>query len=131
MSDSVFTKIINGELPAHRIYEDDKCLVIMDIRPIQAGHCLVIPKKQVEFIWDLEEDLYRHLWMVAKKTALRLREVLTPHRIGVIVDGEAVPHVHIQLIPANGAHDLDAPRPVGEPDHDALRAMAEKLKYEN
>jgi histidine triad (HIT) family protein len=129
--DSVFTKIINGELPAHRLYDDDRCTVILDIRPVQPGHCLVIPKKQIEFIWDLDDDLYRHLWEVARKTARHMRETLQVNRVGVIIDGEAVPHVHIQLIPANGPHDLDAPRPVGEPDHIALRAMADKLRITN
>jgi len=129
--DSIFTKIINGELPAHRIYEDDKCIVILDIHPVQPGHALVIPKKQIEFIWDLDDSLYKHVWKVAKLIALRQREILKPHRVGVIIDGEAVPHVHVQLIPANGAHDLDAPRPEGEPDHEALRKIATKLKIDS
>lgn len=129
MSDSIFTKIINGQVPSHRLYEDDECIIILDIRPIQPGHSLVIPKKQVEYIWDVDKDLYKHLWKVARKFALHQREVLASKRVSVIVDGESIPHVHIQLIPTNGADDLDAKRPDGEPDHDGLRAMAVKLKY--
>lgn len=127
--DSVFTKIINGELPSHRIFEDDKCIVILDIRPVQPGHALVIPKEQVEFIWDIDNPLYQHLWKVAKMIAKRQLEVIGSDRVSIIVDGEQVPHAHIQLIPTNHASDLHA-TPPNEPDHDALRAMAEKLKDE-
>jgi histidine triad (HIT) family protein len=125
--DSVFTQIINGELPSHRIYEDDKCIVILDIRPVQPGHALVIPKEQIEFIWDVDDQLYQHLWKVAKKIAKRQQQVIGSDRVSIIVDGEQVPHVHIQLIPTNHARDLHA-TPPSEPDHDALRTMAEKLK---
>jgi len=127
---SIFSQIIAGELPAHRIYEDSECIVIMDIRPVQPGHALVIPKKEMEFIWDTDDDLYHHLWDVARIIARRQMKVLNPHRVGIIVDGEAVPHAHIQVIPANGPHDLDGPRPEGEPDHEALAKMASKLRDE-
>ncbi len=128
MMDSVFTKIIKGELPAHKIYEDERCIVILDIAPVQPGHCLVIPKEQVEFIWDVDNELYHYLWDIAKKVALHLRTVMQSQRVSVIIDGEAVPHAHIQLIPTTGAHDIDAPRPTGEPDHTALAAVAQKLQ---
>lgn len=127
MTDSVFTMIINGQLPAHRIYEDDKCIAILDIHPVQPGHALVIPKKQIEFIWDIDKGLYHHLWDVAKNIALKQKAVLSTKRVSIIVDGEQVPHAHIQLIPTNEAHDLHA-TPPDEPDHDSLRAMAERLK---
>lgn len=130
MIDSVYTKIIKGELPSHRIYEDDKCIVFLDIHPIQPGHTLVVTKKQIEFIWQLDEKLYDHLWKVARKIALRLEEVLQPQRVGVIVDGEAVPHSHIQLIPLNTPDGIHA-RGQAEPDHDALREMAQRLKFDD
>ena len=129
MIDSVFTKIINGELPGHRIYEDKHCVVILDIHPVQPGHALVIPKEQIEFIWDLDDSLYHHLWDVAKKIAKKQVEVIGTDRSSIIVDGEQVPHAHIQLIPTNHAEDLHAQPPV-ESDHDALRDMAAKLRYE-
>lgn len=128
--ESVFTKIINGELPSYRIYEDDECIVILDIRPVQPGHALVIPKKQVEFIWDIDDGLYQHLWKVARKVAKRELKILGTNRVAILVDGEQVAHAHIQLIPANEANDLHATPPT-EPDHDSLRAMAQKLKLED
>ena len=130
MSDSVFTMIINGELPSHRIYEDSKCIVIMDIHPVQPGHSLVIPKKQIESIWDLDSSLYHHLWDVSNSVAKKLLEVTGSKRVSIIVDGEQVPHAHIQLIPTNEANDLHA-TPPSDPDHQALSQMAQKLKLED
>lgn len=130
MSDTVFTMIINGELPSHRIYEDSKCIAIMDIHPVQPGHCLVIPKKQIESIWDLDASLYHHLWDVSSRIAKKLLQEVGSKRVSIIVDGEQVPHAHIQLIPTNEATDLHA-MPPSEPDHQALSQMAQKLKLEN
>jgi histidine triad (HIT) family protein len=127
--DSVFTQIINGEIPSHRLFEDDKCIVILDIHPVQSGHALVIPKEQVEYIWDVDNGLYHHLWDIAKKIADRQLQVLGSKRVSILVDGEQVPHAHIQLIPTNEATDLHA-TPPSEPDHEALRAMASKLRLD-
>jgi histidine triad (HIT) family protein len=127
MQDSIFTQIINGEIPAHRLYEDDKCIVILDIHPVQPGHALVIPKEQIEYIWDVDNSLYHHLWDVAKIVSAKQLEALGTKRVAIIVDGEQVPHAHIQLIPANKANDLHA-TPPAEPDHAALLAVASKLK---
>lgn len=128
--DSIFTKIINGELPAHRIYEDKKCIVILDIHPVQPGHALIIPKKQVEYIWEVDNSLYHHLWDVAKTIAERLLELVGTKRVSILVDGEQVPHAHIQLIPCNEANDLHAAPPT-DPDHDSLSKMAAKLKFDS
>ena len=76
MQDSIFTKIIKGEIPSHKIYEDDSVLAFLDIHPVQSGHTLVIPKKQVEFVWDLPDPDYVSLMAATKKVALRLREVI-------------------------------------------------------
>jgi histidine triad (HIT) family protein len=125
--DSVFTKIINGELPAHRIFEDDVCIVILDIHPIQPGHALVIPKESIEFIWDLPDSTYHHLWDVSRRIAEQLLRVCGSKRVSIIVDGEQIPHAHIQLIPTNHAHDLHA-TPPETPDHAELIQLASKLK---
>lgn len=124
---SVFTQIIQGAIPSHRIYEDDKCIVILDIHPVQPGHSLVIPKEEIVYVWDVDDELYQHLWKIAKKIAKNQLEVLGTERVSIIVDGEQVPHAHIQLIPTNSAHDLHATPPT-EPDHDSLRAMAQRLR---
>lgn len=130
MSDSIFTKIINGEIPCHKVYEDDKTLAFLDIHPVQPGHVLVIPKKQVEFVWELPDNDYHAVMETTKKVARQLREVLGVKYVGERVVGVDVPHAHVQLIPFNtvdefkAAQDMDA-----EPDHEALAAVAQKLAF--
>lgn len=98
---SIFTRIINGEIPCHKVYEDDKVIAFLTINPVADGHTLVIPKKQVNQIWDLETDDYEYLWSVAQKIALHLRTVMGVQRVGVVIKGFEVPHVHIHLIPVS------------------------------
>jgi histidine triad (HIT) family protein len=131
MEDSIFTKIIKGEIPAHKIYEDEDVLAFLDIHPIVPGHTLVVPKKQVEFIWDLETEDYQKLTMAVRKIALHLREVLPVSYVGEKVVGTDVPHAHIHLIPFNrsGEYNRGPKDAEAEPDHAALAAMAEKLKF--
>jgi histidine triad (HIT) family protein len=99
MSDSVFTKIIKGEIPCHSIYEDDRTIVFLDIRPLNPGHVLVVPKKQVDHLWDLDQADYDYLMLITKKAALRIKEVLKPPRVGMNVEGFGVPHVHMHVYP--------------------------------
>lgn len=130
MTDSVYTKIIKGELPCHKIYENEKVLVFMDIYPILPGHTLVIPKQQIEFVWDLPEELYTEVMAVSKKVALRLRQILPAKFVSERIVGVDVPHAHVQLIPFNNASDLAIqPDMDGEVDHDALERMAKKLAF--
>ncbi len=129
MEDSVYTKIIKGELPSHKIYEDDKCLVILDIHPQCEGHSLVIPKQQIDHLWDVPDELYHHLWDVAKVIAARIKTCFNAPRVGVAVEGFGVPHVHIHLMPLYDIKDFKKPQDLsGEPDHKALAALAEKLR---
>ena len=128
MQDSIFTKIINGQIPSHKIYEDDDAIAFLDIRPITPGHTLVVPKKQVEFMWDLDDELYAKLTLVAKKVALHIREVLGTSYVGEQIIGVDVPHAHIQLIPFTNVVDFH--REVDqslEPDYAALSQMASLL----
>lgn len=130
MADSIFTKIIKGEIPCHKVYEDEKTLAFLDIHPIQPGHTLVIPKKQVEFVWDLEETDYQAVMATAQKVALRLREVLRVPYVGEQVIGVDVPHAHVHLIPfAAVAQFKAAPDMSVEPDHAALAEMAARLAF--
>jgi histidine triad (HIT) family protein len=130
MEDSIFTKIIKGEIPAHKIYEDDKTLAFLDIHPIQAGHTLVIPKKQIEFVWDLPDEEYQAVMATAKKVALHIRKTLGVNYVGEQVIGVDVPHAHVQLIPFNtpaqyhARQDMDA-----EPDQAALAEIAKTLAF--
>jgi len=130
MQDSIFTKIVRGDIPAHKIYEDERTLAFLDIHPQVPGHTLLIPKQQIDQIWEVPDDLYHYLWDVAKQIEARLMEVLQPARIGIAVEGFGVPHVHIHLLPLNDIKDFKKPQDLeAEPDHAALAAMAKKLAF--
>ncbi len=128
MEDSIFTKIIKGEIPCHKVYEDDKTLAFLDIHPVQPGHVLVIPKKQVEFVWDVEDADYSALMSTVRKIAKHMRTVLGATYIGEQVIGVDVPHAHVHLIPFRTVEQFRrVPDMSAEPDHAALAAMAAKL----
>jgi histidine triad (HIT) family protein len=128
MEDSIFTKIIKGEIPCHKVYEDELTLAFLDIHPVTSGHTLVIPKKQIEFVWDLPAEDYAAVMATTQKVALRLREILNVKYIGERIVGVDVPHAHVQLIPFNTVSEYTAPQDMeAEPDHAALAAMAERL----
>jgi len=130
MEESIFTKIVKGEIPAHKVYEDDNVLAFLDIHPVQPGHTLVIPKTQVEFVWDLADEEYQAVMMASKKVALRLREVLQTRYVGEKIIGVDVPHAHVQLIPFDTVDQFKAPQDMAaDPDHEALAAMAERLRF--
>jgi len=126
---SVYTKIINGEISAHKIYEDDRVIAILDLHPMAEGHTLVIPKKQIDHIWDLEKADYEYLWEISRKIALHIRDIIKPTRVGVIVEGFGVPHTHIHLIPIYHSNDLKKYQDHSvQPDHDILVQIASRLK---
>lgn len=128
MIDSIFTKIIKGEIPCHRVYEDDRVIAFLDIHPIRPGHTLVVPKIQIENIWDLADDDYRYLWDVTKRLAVHIQGILNPKKVGVIVEGLEVPHAHIHLIPIYDIGDLrKAQNQESQPDHPELAEIAKKL----
>ncbi|MDB5159857.1 MAG: hypothetical protein JWO99_120 [Candidatus Saccharibacteria bacterium] len=128
MQDSIFTKIIRGEIPSHKIYEDEDVIAFLDIHPVTPGHTLVVPKKQVEFVWDLDAETYAKLTVATKKIALHLRETLDAEYIGSQIIGVDVPHAHIHLIPFMHAIDFHQEADQSqEPDHAALAKMAELL----
>jgi len=130
MQESIFTKIVKGEIPCHKIYEDELTLAFLDIKGAVEGHTLVITKKQVEYVWDLDDETYQALWSTAKKVALRLKNVLRPPRVGVKVMGEAVPHVHVHLIPFDNIEQYrGSPNAAVETDHDKLAETAKKLSF--
>lgn len=130
MEDSIFTKIIKGEIPCHKVYEDEKTFAFLDIYPVQPGHVLVIPKEQIEFVWDLPDDLYMAVMATTKKVALRMREVLPQQFVHERIVGIDVPHAHVQLIPFNTAADLRVEQDMGaEPDHEALAEIAKKIAF--
>jgi histidine triad (HIT) family protein len=130
MADSIFTKIIKGEIPSHKIYEDDKTFAFLDIHPKTPGHTLIVPKKQVEFLWDLEDGDYLTVMTTVKKVARHIREVTGAKYVGMQVIGEEVPHVHVHVFPFNTLEEFRRiPDPNAEPDHAALAEVAKKLAF--
>jgi len=130
MADSIFTRIVKGEIPAHKIYEDEKTLAFLNIYPDQPGHTLVIPKKQIDHLWDVPDEDYIAVMETCKKVANRIREVLKPQRVGVKVVGEEVPHAHVHLVPFNTLKEFMEVQPhLGEPDYKALEEMVKKLAF--
>jgi histidine triad (HIT) family protein len=128
-TESIFTKIINGDIPSYKIYEDERVYAFLDIHPQQPGHTLVVPKQQVDLIWDLPADVYTNLWLTAQKIALHMGPIMGK-RIGVHVEGTGVPHAHIHLVPFTTTEEfLRHPDMSAEPDDAALAAMAKKLAF--
>lgn len=128
--ETIFTKIINGDIPCHKVYEDESTLAFLNINPHQPGHTLVIPKKPVQFVWDLEADDYQSLMTTAQKVAKRIREVMNSTYVGEMVVGVDVPHAHVHLIPFSKSEDFPgAPSQDTSPSHDELAAVAKKLKF--
>ena len=123
----IFTKIVNGEIPSHKIAEDEYHYAFLDINPLAMGHTLVIPKKEVDYIFDLDDDDYLKLWEFAKKVAAGLRKVMPCERIGVTVIGLEVPHTHIHLIPINGIGDMNFERPKMNLEESDLKEIAAKV----
>ena len=104
---SIFTKIVNGEIPCYKVAEDEHHLAFLDVMPIAKGHTLVIPKKEVDLIFDLDAEEYKNLWAFAQKVAKKLKAAVPCVRVGVAVVGLEVPHAHIHLVPMNEIKDLN------------------------
>lgn len=104
---SIFTKIINKEIPAYIIDEDDDFIAFLDINPIQKGHTLVVPKKEIDYIFDLDDNYLSKILIYSKKIANALKKTVSCNRIGISVIGLEVPHTHVHLIPINSIEDMD------------------------
>jgi histidine triad (HIT) family protein len=125
---SIFTKIINREIPGYIVHEDERYIAFLDINPLVVGHTLVVPKKEVDFIFDLDDDLLAGLNVFAKKVAIAVRRSVPCKRIGVAVIGLEVPHTHIHLVPMNVTDDLNFTRPKLSPSKEELASVAEKIR---
>ncbi len=108
---TIFTKIINGEIPCYKIAEDDNNFAFLDINPLSKGHTLVVPKQETDYIFDLDDKLFTELNLFAKKVALAIQKVMPCERIGTAVIGLEVPHAHIHLVPISGLNDLNFANP--------------------
>lgn len=130
MADSIFTKIIKGAIPCHKIYEDDRTLAFLDIHPKADGHILVVPKKQIDEFQNLPDEDYIALMKTVKKVAHRLKEVFKADRIGLQVIGVDVPHAHIHIFPFSNMVDYRRPQNMNtEPDHGRLAEIAKRLAF--
>jgi histidine triad (HIT) family protein len=129
MEETIFTKIIKGEIPSNKIYEDEHVFAFLDIHPSMPGHTLVVPKHQIENLWAMPSDEYHALWDAARQIANHIHPLMGTARVGVIVAGFGVPHVHIHLIPINHSHELKEAAQDTEPDYEALAVIAEKLRF--
>lgn len=128
--DSVFSKIVRGEIPCHKVYEDELTVAFLDIHPVQPGHTLVISKQQIEFVWDLDDVTYQAVMDTSRKVAQRLKEVMGTPFIGEEVVGVDVPHAHVHLIPFSRAEEFRrVPDMNAEPDHAVLANLADKLAF--
>lgn len=127
---SIFTKIIKGEIPSHQIAESDDYLAFLDIRPLAPGHTLVIPKKEVDYLFDLTDDELAGLMIFAKGVARAIEAVVTCERIGVTVIGLEVPHAHVHLVPIKTVTDMTFGRPHHQMSNEEMADLARRIATE-
>ena len=125
---SLFTRIISGEIPGVFVYEDDLCVAFLDVQPMTEGHVLVVPREEVSHWVDLDESLSAHLFAVAQKVGKAQTQAFDCERIGLMVQGYEVPHVHIHVWPTNSLADFDASSRAGFTDAEVLEQAAAKLR---
>ena len=119
MDTCVFCKILNGSAPAHKVWENENFLAFLDINPVNSGHTMIIPKHHIDYVFDLEEPLYSELFQISKELSEPIRKVMQANRIGVVIEGFSVSHLHVHLVPINGVNELNPSR--------AKRATSEEL----
>lgn len=124
---TIFSRIVSGEIPCHKIAEDDKYLAFLDIQPLVSGHVLVIPKLEVDYIFNLEDELLAGLILFAKRIAPAIEKAIPCKRIGVTVIGLEVPHTHIHLIPINEVGDMNFSKRKLNPSYDDLADVAARI----
>lgn len=125
---SIFSRIVAGEIPCHKIAEDDRFLAFLDIQPLAKGHTLVIPKMEVDRYFDLPDDILRDINVFARDVALQIERAIPCERVGVAVIGLEVPHAHVHLIPLNGVADINFERPKLQVTQNDLAATAAHIR---
>jgi histidine triad (HIT) family protein len=124
---TLFTKIINGEIPCYKIAEDERYFAFLDINPLKAGHTLVVPKQEIDYIFNLDDDLLAGLIIFSKKVAAAIESVVPCNRIAVAVVGLEVPHVHVHLIPMDTMEDVNFRNPKLKFTKEEFMEIAEKI----
>lgn len=125
---SIFTRIIQGEIPCHRIAETEDYLAFLDIQPLAEGHTLVIPKREIDYLFDIDDELLAGMMTFAKRVARAVEAAVPCRRIGVAVIGLEVPHAHVHLIPLQSIEDINFSRPKLSPSQEDLAATAEAIR---
>lgn len=128
--ESIFSKIVAGQIPAHKVAETLEYLAFLDINPLTEGHLLVIPKKEVDYLFDLDSETYAGLMMFAQIVAFGLKRAIPCERIGLTVIGLEVPHAHIHLIPMNTMDDMNFSRPKLKLSEERLTEIAEAIRVQ-
>lgn len=126
-SNCIFCKIVAGEIPSHKVYEDEKFFAFLEINPIHLGHTLLVPKDHVDYILDATDDIYTEIWLKAKEIAPKIQSATGAKRIGFEVEGFGVPHLHIHLIPLFEPNEIDPHNQKSAKPEDLAR-MAEKIR---
>lgn len=127
---TIFSKIVEGTIPAYKVAEDENYLAFLDINPLKKGHTLVIPKREVDYLFDLDDELYSGLQMFAKKVALAIDRVVECERVGVVVLGLEVPHAHIHLVPIHSESDVNFSNPRVRMSEEEMNDLAQKIYRE-
>lgn len=125
---TIFTRIINGELPARFVYTDDRCVAFLSINPLRPGHTLVVPRAEVDHWIDLDPADWQHVTQVSRRLGTALQRAYEPTKVGMMLAGLEVPHAHIHLVPIDDVHDLDFGNADRDPDPQALDDAAERIR---
>jgi histidine triad (HIT) family protein len=124
---SIFTKIVQGEIPCYKIAENKNFLAFLDVFPLAKGHVLVIPKKETDYIFDIEDEEYRNFWSFTKEVSKAIKKTMHCERVGIAVIGLEVPHAHIHLIPLQSVEDINFTRPKLKVEATEMTAIADKI----
>jgi histidine triad (HIT) family protein len=125
---SIFTKIINGEIPSYKVAEDDKYYAFLDIFPIAKGHTLVIPKRETDYLFDIADEEYKGLFLFTRRVARAVEKVIQCERIGLTVLGLEVPHAHIHVVPINTVYDIDFSKPKLKLSEQEFKELASRIQ---
>jgi histidine triad (HIT) family protein len=124
---SIFTRIVNGEIPSYKVAEDADYFAFLDINPLAKGHTLVIPKKEIDYLFDIDDPVYSGLWDFTRKVAKAVEKVIPCERIGLAVLGLEVPHAHVHVVPINSVYDIDFKKPKLKLSEEEFKTIAARI----